>query len=89
VKRLAELQVEQKEMYAAILTDMEQKKDEALMSCQKKQTLINVWSSRNECALILFYLVAHWTSFRDVHVHRSQKLNTTKHQDCFTDKNYF
>ncbi|CBY24222.1 unnamed protein product [Oikopleura dioica] len=41
VKRLAELQVEQKEMYAAILTDMEQKKDEALMSCQKKQTLIN------------------------------------------------
>jgi len=40
VKRLAELQAEQKEMHAAILADMEQKRDEALMNCQKKQNLI-------------------------------------------------
>jgi len=40
VKRLAELQTEQKEMHAAILADVEQKRDEALMNCQKKQNLI-------------------------------------------------
>jgi len=40
VKRLAELQAEQKEMHAAILADVEQKRDEALINCQKKQNLI-------------------------------------------------
>merc|ERR1711862_418377 len=33
VKRLAELQAEQKEMHAAILADVEQKRDEALINC--------------------------------------------------------
>ncbi|CAG5098858.1 Oidioi.mRNA.OKI2018_I69.XSR.g16040.t1.cds [Oikopleura dioica] len=40
VKRLGELQTEQKEMNAAILADVEEKKDLALLECQKKQNLI-------------------------------------------------